>query len=162
MSEETKESLEFEQGPKLYELGFLIAPTLSEDKIPAEVGALTGEIEKAGGRVLSSEMPQMRTLAYTISKLVEHKRTDYNQAYFGWVRFEAVSSSLAQIKEALDKSPTLLRFLIVAVPKVPPQPIKKRVMRKPFKKPEEKKPLMTEEQMDKEIEKLLAGAEIPK
>ena len=165
MAEEISEPAE-EKNEELssYELGVLIAPTVPEEKIPAEFGDLVALVEKTGGLVSASDLPKMMMLAYPVYQTREHKRTSFNQAYFGWLRFESPAVSSQTIHDELKRHGEVLRFLIIALPKITAQAPRRRSVaprRGPALGPETLAAVpMTQEQIDKEIEQLLAGAEV--
>ena len=142
-----------------YELGVLIAPIVPEEKIPAEFGDLIVLVEKTGGMVSASLLPKMITLAYPVSQTREHKKTSFNQAYFSWLRFEAPAPSSQAIHDELVRHGEVLRFLIIALPKITaPAPRRRPIA--PRRPTAARAEGMTQEQIDKEIEELLAGAEV--
>lgn len=104
-----------ETGEKMhvYEVSFLIVPTVSEDSISEEFSAVKSAVESSGGSVITEEFPKKRNLAYTMEKAFESKYQRYDEAYFGWIKFELVSASVADIKAELDKRQTVLRHMIV-------------------------------------------------
>ena len=55
----------------------------------------------------------MRELAYAITKVAESKKYNYDEAYFGWIKFEILVSELAKIEAALKVAKNILRYLIM-------------------------------------------------
>ncbi|MHB1316551.1 MAG: 30S ribosomal protein S6 [Minisyncoccota bacterium] len=98
---------------KIYELGYILVPSLPDEKIVDEVSSLKNLIVKNGGEVVSSEDPILIDLAYSMTKVVSTDRQKYGRGYFGWIKFEGETDSLAEIKKVLDLSATVLRYLIV-------------------------------------------------
>lgn len=145
---------------RLYELGVLIAPTVPEEKIPAEFGDLIALVEKAGGRLSASDMPRMIILAYPISQTREHKKTSFSQAYFGWLRFESPAASVERLHDELKRQDEVLRFLIISLPKITASVPRRRPI-VPRRPPEAVVVApMTREQIDKEIEQLLSETKV--
>ena len=72
----------------VYEIGYLLVPSIPEEKIAEEAASVRGQVEKEGGLLIMEDIPKMRPLAYSISKIIDSKRERFNQAYFGWVKFE--------------------------------------------------------------------------
>lgn len=97
----------------VYEVSFLIVPTVSEGALPEEVSAIKSVIESVGGLVIDEDFPRKRNLAYTIEKALESKYQRYNEAYFGWFKFELTSALVSDIKKELDRRPSVLRHLII-------------------------------------------------
>lgn len=103
MSEETR----------LYELGYLITPTTPEGDVAAEVAVLKKAIETVEGSISSEGGPEFIDLAYTIQKSVASKNMKWDQAYFGWMKFNADPSALEALKKALDGNKNLIRYILV-------------------------------------------------
>lgn len=98
---------------RIYEVGYHILPIISEENLPAEVGNIKGMIEGHGAMFISEEFPKLRPLAYALSKSVEGKRQDFDQAYFGWVKFEIDPEKALEIKKALDANKSVLRHIFI-------------------------------------------------
>jgi ribosomal protein S6 len=62
---------------KVYELGYHILPTLSEDEVAKVVTALKGELSKMGAEVIAEAHPTMTTLAYELGKDIENKNRKF-------------------------------------------------------------------------------------
>ena len=73
---------------KVYELGYLLVSTISEESIPVAYGNLKDLVINLGGEIISDEIPKMISLAYTMLKVTQNVRNKFNSAYFGWVKFE--------------------------------------------------------------------------
>jgi len=113
MTEVEKTLENFKDTSKVYEVGYLFLPTLSEENLGEEVAFIRGIIEKNGGEFISEDFPKRRVLAYEMSKVIETKRYKYQEAYFGWVKFEIDGSTLANIKKDLEAHTNILRFLLI-------------------------------------------------
>ncbi|MEK7390566.1 MAG: 30S ribosomal protein S6 [Patescibacteria group bacterium] len=104
-----------ETGEKMhiYEVSYLVVPTVSEDKVTGEVSAIRGALEGAGAVIIAEEFPKTRTLAYTMERSIESKKQKFNEGYFGWIKFELSVASISNIKQKIDKMPNILRHLII-------------------------------------------------
>ncbi|MEK7460165.1 MAG: 30S ribosomal protein S6 [Patescibacteria group bacterium] len=99
--------------PRVYELGYHLVPTVSEEQIPGISGAVRGMIEKNSKEVISEELPVFIDLAYQVIKTVEHKNKRFDEAYFGWIKFEGSPEGIAVIEEGLKNNENVLRYIIV-------------------------------------------------
>ncbi|MCK9345293.1 MAG: 30S ribosomal protein S6 [Candidatus Pacebacteria bacterium] len=99
--------------PRVYELGYHLVPTLAVEQIPAASGAVRGMIEQISKDIIAEELPVFIDLAYTVIKTIDHKNKRFDQAYFGWVKFEANPEGIATLEEALKKDENVLRYLVV-------------------------------------------------
>lgn len=98
---------------KVYELGYHILPTLSEDEVAKVVTVLKGELSKMDAEVIAEAHPVMTTLAYELGKDIENKNRKFGTAYFGWIKFEVETSLIEGFKELMEKNLNVLRFIIV-------------------------------------------------
>jgi len=98
---------------RIYEVGYLVLPTLPEDKVAAAVTSLKAALEKSNAIVISDENPRVTRLAYSIEKVIDNKKNKFDTAYFGWVKFELNPEKLAELEKSLKLAKELLRFLII-------------------------------------------------
>lgn len=149
---------------KVYEIGYLIVPTVAEESVGAQVSNVKNAIESKGGVFISEDFPKMRTLAYTMSKKIGAELRKFDRAYFGWVKFEMNSEEVDSIKKVLDGNDEILRFLIIKT-------VRENTVIETAALEEEKKensddadmedsddddaPQASEEEIDKSIEKLV-------
>lgn len=113
---EIKEENEIKAGDansRIYELGYLLVPTISEVDLPASYGNLKELVSSFGGVVISDEMPRMMQLAYKMVKVVANVRNKFGSAYFGWIKFTMDSDKVLEMKKKLDLDTTVIRFLIL-------------------------------------------------
>lgn len=160
---EKEEQLELETELRVYEVGYLLIPYVQESEIAAEVGHIKEHIEKAGGVVFSEETPRMLALAYPMFKIFSNKKTKFENAYFGWVKFDGEPASVAKIKKSLDAEANVLRFTIMKTirentlirkPSFNAKPIAKPIVKEEVKD-EENKEIVDEVELDKEIAGLI-------
>ncbi len=107
--EDSKDS----KSPQVYELGYLLAPSITGEDVPGVFGNLKELISSFGGGLISDEMPKMISLAYTMSKVVSNVRNKWSTAYFGWIKFEMSTAKISDLKKKLDLEPQIIRFLIL-------------------------------------------------
>ncbi|MEK7641922.1 MAG: 30S ribosomal protein S6 [Patescibacteria group bacterium] len=99
----------------VYEIGYLIASSIPEEKVSSEAEAIKGIITGAGAAILTEEAPHRQHLAYTMSKKTVSGGYDkYDVAYFGWTKFEIGSDKIESLKKAVELHPSVLRMLLVS------------------------------------------------
>lgn len=164
VEESTDESTEDNKDSKVYELGFLIIPSVAEEKLPEVVTKIKDDIEKAGSAFVSEEYPKLLPLTYTIFKSIDHKKQGYDQAYFGWVKFETNPAQMAELKKVFESNSNILRFLIVKTVKESTIYSHKVLVKKSkytkktsTESAEEPKEQSSEEEIDKSIDELVAN-----
>ena len=145
---------------KVYEIGYILVPTLTEEAASTVAGSIIAALQKNGGTVIASDTPRMRSLAYEVAKVFEHKRTAYTSGYFGWIKFEVSPSSITAISREVASRPEVLRFLPIITTKAGPLPPRTPRRAPPIREtgPSEPKQEISTEQIDKEIEEILAKA----
>lgn len=147
---------------RVYEVGYLLVPTLSEEEVPAVYGNIKELVSSFGGEMIADEMPRMMPLAYKMVKVVANVRNKFDSAYFGWVKFNMDSDKVVEMKKKLDLDPKIIRFLVLKTVKENTIAAKRFVRGSVDKKPrtaknenEEATPINKEE-IDKEIDALIA------
>lgn len=115
MQETENDVLEQENGGgnKVYELGYLLVPTISQDDIPIMYGNIKELIVTFGGVIISDEMPKMVPLAYFMTKVLTNVRNKFNTAYFGWIKFSMNAGKVLELKKKIDLDSNFVRFLIL-------------------------------------------------
>lgn len=144
----------------IYEVGFHLLPTVEESAVLTEFSKVRQIVEEAEGTVISEEMPKLLVLAYEIAKDIDSKRQKFNKAYFGWVKFEADSAVIGEIKKKIENLPSVLRFIIVKTVKentlhTPKIPFFKKEVSKEEKTEGVEKPKASEAEIDKSIDDLV-------
>ena len=102
-----------DNGARVYELGYLLIPTISTDELPAAYGDLKELVASLGGEIISDEMPKMINLAYQMLKVTANVRTKHSTAYFGWIKFTMTPAKVLELKKKLDFDAKTIRFLIL-------------------------------------------------
>lgn len=109
--EEIKEEEGF--GGNIYELSFLFVPTITEEEIAGRFADLKTLLEKAGAVFIAEDMPRSMELAYQMSRTIANKKTWFDRAYFGWVKFELVPEKVDEFKPVLARNEEIIRFLVI-------------------------------------------------
>lgn len=155
---ETEESA----NSRVYEIGYLLVPTISEEDLPVIYGNLKELVASFGGEAIADEMPKMIPLAYAMLKVVANVRNKFKTAYFGWVKFTMDSDKVLELKKKLDLDPNVIRFLILKTVKENTIATKRFASRETHRRPMIKKSENNEtavpinkEEIDKEIDALV-------
>ena len=152
-----------EVNSRVYEVGYLLFPTLKEEEVPAMYGNLKELIASFKGEIISDEMPRMMPLAYQMLKVVANVRNKFNSGYFGWVKFVMDGDKVVELKKRLDLDPKIIRFLILKTVKENTIAAKRFVRsdmhRKPMMKKNENEEAapINKEEIDKEIDALISA-----
>jgi ribosomal protein S6 len=103
-----------EKEPKMqvYEVGYILVPTIAEENVGGEVTLLKDMLTAEGAAFIADEYPKMMELAYEMTRAIANKKQKFTNGYFGWVKFEMSREGIVAAKAALDKNESDIRFLI--------------------------------------------------
>jgi ribosomal protein S6 len=143
----------------IYEVGYLMLPTIAEESLGGEVTLFKDSISLKGGVFISDEYPKLIELAYEMSRSIMNKKQKFSYGYFGWVKFECTTADAQIIKADLDKNEKLVRYLMIKTVRENTMSVKRSykqdgIKRRSTKAREDATPI-NEETIDKEIEALV-------
>ena len=155
---------EREINSRVYEVGYLLLPTISEEEMPGVYTKLKDLVVSLGGEIISDEMPKMISLAYTMSKIIKNVRNKFDSAYFGWVKFQMEPEKVLELKKKLNLDLNLIRFLVlktvkentIATKRFMNRDFKKRILTVKKEGEEEISTPINKEEIDKEIDAMVA------
>lgn len=161
--EDIKENVE--KNSRIYEVGYLLVPTLSEENMPITYGNLKDLVVSLGGEIISDEMPKMISLAYNMVKVYQNIRSKFDTAYFGWVKFEMDPQKVLELKKKLDADPNFIRFLIlktirentIAAKRFVHRDSKRKILVPKKEGENETSTPIDKEEIDKEIDAMIAS-----
>ncbi len=145
----------------IYEIGYNLIPTISEEEVAKQVGAIKEKITSLGGIIISDEYPNLIKLAYEMTKEIENKNVRFTSAYFGWVKFELDPSMIAEINKMADNTLSVLRYIVIKTVREntisTPKLVKgnRRSSSEESSSPESSEAPMDEEAVDKKIDELI-------
>lgn len=152
---------EKESSVSIYEVGYIMVPTIAEENLASEVGDFKDALLKKGAIFISDEHPKMLELAYEMSRSINNKKQKFSYGYFGWVKFECTTIEARAIKEMLDKDEKLVRYLFIKTVRENTMSSKRSFVRsentrkRPTSKTEEPNEEIDETVIDKEIDALV-------
>ena len=152
---------------RIYEVGYHVIPSIAEENVGAVVAEIHAQITKGKGMIIGEDAPKMRELAYAIPKIVNGAKNIFKTAYFGAIKFESNSSVAVELQETLKSNEKILRYLIIKTVRENTMSSVIRAAANQAKADAEKekaegegevapKPVVTEEEIDKTIDGLLA------
>ncbi len=149
---------------KIYELGYLLAPTIKEEDISINYGNLKELVISFGGELIADEIPKMINLAYPMPQVKSNVRNKWSNAYFGWTKFIMNPEKILELKKNLDLDPNFIRFLILKTVKENTIAAKRFIRGETYRRPKTKTKSsenqtvipINKEEIDKEIDALVA------
>jgi len=97
---------------RIYEAGYVVVPTVAEGDVEKVVAEIRSEIEKLGGSFIAEGAPSLMKLAFGMDKREGEKLVEYDRGYFGWIKFEAATSSAKALTDALNSNSSILRSIV--------------------------------------------------
>ena len=125
-----------------YETMYILRPDIPEDEVNTHIDKYNKLLEKAGGKILDSQMRGKRRLAYTISK---HREGIYVQ-----LSHQGDGQHVSKIEKTLRLSEDVIRYMTVKQdgPLPTPKPSSKNTQTNEVKE-QEKKPDNEEVELEK-------------
>ncbi len=106
--------MEINDERRVYELGYHMVSTLTEEELLKEVDALRGAISDLKGNFISEGEPTLIDLAYTMYIGEGGKNTKHDKAHFGWMKFDIEPGQINHLqKEVIDENKNILRHLLI-------------------------------------------------
>ena len=97
---------------QVYELGFILLPTLTEAEVSSAKGDIRAVIQKHG-EIVSEGETHFIDLAYEMVKKVKSRNAKFDQGYFTWIKFTAEGTLVNPIGKLVDAHEAILRTLVV-------------------------------------------------
>lgn len=105
------------EGRAVYEIGYLILPSIPEDKLADVVNSIREVVTREGGVEVDAEAPFKYPLSYAMSKTIGASNYVVNDAYLGWIKFDLESAKALVVKTGVEKIEEVLRFLMLKAPR---------------------------------------------
>jgi ribosomal protein S6 len=148
----------------IYEIGYHLIPTLTEEQVAAAVSSLHKTLGDAD--VLKDETPIKIPLAYIIERRGQGKREKYSEAYLGFIKFATEKENIAALEQYLRTTHEILRHLLIETVREDPSVTPRRavftsdrlegeVLKKPVAEAEIAGEI-SEEELDKSIDAIVA------
>jgi len=148
---------------RIYEVGFLLDGDLPEESISGEVQKIKDVLETGEYRFISEGIPHKRDLEYTITVSRDGSKRAYDNAYFGWVKYERQTNDIKEVQDKIRQNQNVVRFILVKaitedlVPfKNLPKKETEKTDRREISEKVTKEPIsISKEELDKTIEELV-------
>jgi ribosomal protein S6 len=97
---------------RVYEVGYHVIPTVKDEDVEKVVTSIRETIEKAGGSLIAEGAPSLIRLAYPMIVREGEKLVEYDRSHFGWLKFDAPTSSAREVESALNANPSIIRCMV--------------------------------------------------
>ncbi len=112
MAEKNKDAETNEAVLRIYEVGYHVSPSVKEEDVEKVVTQVRDVIEKVGGSFIAEAAPTHTKLSYPISVRQGERYSEYDRAYFGWIKFEADTQAAKVLTDSLTANKSILRALV--------------------------------------------------
>ena len=114
MNKENETIVDSEESIKrVYEVSYILVPTISENSATAKAEAFKKSIADLGASFISEEAPYMRDLAYEMVRVIKNANNRFDTGYFGWIKFEMDPSLLATFEKNIKLDEDVIRYLAI-------------------------------------------------
>ncbi len=147
----------------IYEIGYHLIPTLTEEAVVKATEALTKTLGNA--EIIKNEAPIKIPFAYVIERRGQGKREKYAEGYFGFIKFATDKENIPGIEQYLRATHEVLRHLLIETVRedvvIAPRAVftSNRLEGETIKKPAaevEKAGEVSEAELDKSIDAIVA------
>jgi ribosomal protein S6 len=101
------------EGGRIYELAYLLVPTLEGEAVDEKFQSLKSYLVTKGAEMVSEDTPRLIELQYEMSRTIANKKTWFDEAHFGWVKFDADPVLVKEIHDDLARDEQVIRFMII-------------------------------------------------
>lgn len=102
-----------EKEGRVYELGYVLVPTLELDTVGEMVTKIKKSISDKSGTLVSEGAPNLMNLSYEMSRTIDNKKTWFNTGYFGWIKFEMSAEDVVAFEASLKLDEKIIRYMII-------------------------------------------------
>ena len=150
----------------IYEIGFIVVPTVEEAKVGDVVEKIRSQVAAMKAEIVGEQFPAKIVLAYTIERATTGKREKFSEGYLGWIKFAVEErEDIPALEGMLRTTSEILRYLLVesslaetAGPRravFSSNRLEGETLKKPIATPEGVGPV-SEEELDKSIDALVS------
>jgi ribosomal protein S6 len=102
---------------KVYEIGYLLLSSIPREKVADVAASQKNVLSKKGASIIGEEAPELIPLSYTMVKKIGTANHRFDQAFFGWVKFELATKDIEDVKKSFDLDKNVLRYLLITTVK---------------------------------------------
>ncbi len=113
MKNENETIVEAGNEPRVYEISYILVPTLSEEAAAEKITSLKATIAAQGGSFISEEESYLKDLAYEMLAVIKNVNNRFDTGYFGWVKFDLDPAAISKVEKTLKLDEDVIRFLTV-------------------------------------------------
>lgn len=113
MNNENETIVEGGNENRVYEISYILVPTITEDAAAEKINSLKQSIASQGASFISEEAPYMRDLAYEMLRVIKNVNNRFDTGFFGWIKFELDPANLAKVEKMFKLDEDVIRYMAV-------------------------------------------------
>lgn len=113
MNNENETIVEGGNENRVYEISYILVPTITEDAAAEKINSLKQSIASQGASFISEEAPYMRDLAYEMLRVIKNVNNRFDTGFFGWIKFELDPANLIKIEKMFKLDEDVIRYIAV-------------------------------------------------
>ena len=113
MNNENETIVEGGNENRVYEISYILVPTITEDVAAEKINSLKQSIATLGASFISEEAPYMRDLAYEMLRVIKNVNNRFDTGFFGWIKFELDPANLAKVEKMFKLDEDVIRYIAV-------------------------------------------------
>jgi small subunit ribosomal protein S6 len=98
---------------RVYEISYILVPTITEDAAAEKISSLKQSIASFGASFISEEAPYMRDLAYEMLRVIKNVNNRFDTGFFGWIKFELDPANLSKVEKMFKLDEDVIRYIAV-------------------------------------------------
>jgi ribosomal protein S6 len=113
MTNENETIVEGGNENRVYEISYILVPTMLEDAAAEKINSLKQSIASLGASFISEEAPYARDLAYEMLRVIKNVNNRFDTGYFGWIKFELDPANLIKVEKFFKLDEDIIRYIAV-------------------------------------------------
>lgn len=113
MNNENETIVEGGNENRVYEISYILVPTITEDAAAEKINSLKQSIASQGASFISEEAPYMRDLAYEMLRVIKNVNNRFDTGFFGWIKFELDPANLTKVEKMFKLDEDVIRYIAV-------------------------------------------------
>lgn len=103
---------EAERPQKVYEISMILLPSFDDNTALEKLSQIKQSVAGISS-FISEETPFIRSIAYTMTRVIKNVNTRFNEGYYTWIKLEVNSANISKIDSILKQDEDIIRYMIL-------------------------------------------------
>lgn len=99
------------ENKKVYEVSIILVPTFNDSSVLDKMSQIKQSVASISS-FISEETPFIRSLAYTMTRVIKNVKTRFNEGYYTWIKLEIDAKDVVKIDSMLKSDEDIIRYMI--------------------------------------------------